>query len=519
LRRQKSLRPAKVDVDLPMLSRPSQLSFAAGAFVLAAVCFAGCRSADVGGHAASPSAQATVSPATTSTPAIDRSAPQGAAADVVPATFRTVENGGAPLAPPPPGTGDNCDDDPFAGQTQLDPDILVAVVRERNPSLAAMSAAWQAAAERYPQAVSLEDPQLTLAMGPGTFGDPTHDVAWMVEGSQKLPWPGKRDLRGQKAQAEASAARLDLDDAEVRLVAATRTALWDYYLVRRQEELNAENRVAVGHFRDTAQSKYRANQVTQQDVLEADVELAEIERRQFELSRMDTVAVARINTLLHRAADHLLPPPPSRPPAAPPSIAWLQQFAAERRPDLASIGAQLRAELAAVDLAQRDYYPDLDVVARYDAFWQGTDKQLAPMVGVNMNVPLDNARRQAAIREASARVEQRRWEYESRLDEIHSEVQTAYAQLIETDKVLAVYRQTILPAARQYADSAQGNYTANTLDFLHLIDAQRRLIGVREQYEGALAERERRWAELQRAAGGSWPSGASPEAIPAPPGS
>ena len=174
-------------------------------------------------------------------------------------------------------------------------------MRERNPSLAAMSAAWQAAAERYPQAVSLEDPKLSVAMGPGTFGDPTHDVAWMVEGSQKFPWPGKRDLRGQQAQAEASAARLDLDDAEVRLIAATRLALWDYYLVRRQEELNGENRVAVGHFRDTALSKYRAGQVTQQDVLEADVELAEIERRQFELNRIDTVSVARINTLLHRA--------------------------------------------------------------------------------------------------------------------------------------------------------------------------------------------------------------------------
>ena len=128
---------------------------------------------------------------------------------------------------------------------------------------------------------------------------------------------------------------------------------------------------------------------------------------------------------------------------------------------------QIRAEQAAVDLAKRDYYPDLEVFARYNGFWQGqTGRQLAPMVGVNMNVPLDNARRQAAVREASDRTEQRRWEYQARLDEIHAQVQTAYAQLLETDKVLAVYRQTILPAARQYLDSAQGNYTANTLDFL-----------------------------------------------------
>jgi outer membrane protein TolC len=491
-------------------------------FILAAfACAVGCRTADSGGTNAQLSIQSSNSPAvaaTNQTPA--------PATGVLPAAYQVAENGSAPTAaappvPPSPEAGDRCDDDPFAGQKELDPDALVAAVRERNPSLAAMSAAWQAAVERYPQAIALEDPQLSTAMGPGTFGDPTHDVAWMVEGSQKLPWPGKRDLRGQKAQAEASAARLDLDDAEVRLVATTRSALWDYYLVRRQEELNAENRVAVGHFRDTAQSKYRANQVTQQDVLEADVELAEIERRQFELNRMDTVAVARINTLLHRAADHPLPPPPSHPPtvdSAPPPIAWLQQFATEHRPDLASIGAELRAELAAVDLAQRDYYPDLDVVARYDGFWQHADRPLAPMVGVNMNVPLDNARRQAAIRETSVRVEQRRWEYESRLDEIHSEVQTAYAQLVETDKVLAVYRRTILPAARQYADSAQGNYTANTLDFLHLIDAQRRLIQLREQFEEAVAEREQRWAEMERAAGGPLPPAPSSEAIPAPPG-
>ena len=169
-------------------------------------------------------------------------------------------------------------------------------------------------------------------------------------------------------------------------------------------------------------------------------------------------------------------------------------------------------------MAEREYYPDLDVVARYDGFWQGADKQLAPMVGVNMNVPLNNCRREAAAREASAKVEQRRWEYESRLDEIHAEVQTAYAQLLETDKVLAVYRQTILPAAKQYLDSAQGNYTANTLDFLHLIDAQRRLIQLREQYEGAVAEREQRWAEMERAAGGPLPPAPSSEAIPAPAG-
>lgn len=510
-----------------MPRNPIVKSTAAGIFLLsAACCCGGCRTTDnpsAGtGPPCTPLARpamqtASVEPLPSVASGEFANAPDKFAIRTVAATGTLPESSPIPTDPQTSMGGGRCDD-PFANQPQLDPEALVAAVRYRNPSLAAMAAAWRAAAEKYPQAVSLDDPQLSTAMGPGTFGDPTHDVAWMVQGSQKIPWPGKRGLRGQEAQAEASAARLDLDDAEVRLVATARLAFWEYYLVRRQQELNAENRDALRGFRDTAQAKYRAALATQQDVLESDVELAEIERRQFELDRRAIEAVARINTLLHRPPDQPLPPP-RRPDAAAavPDIGWLQQFAAQHRPDLAAIGEQLRAAQAAIDLAQRDYYPDLDLVARYDAFWQKQDRPLAPMVGLDMNVPLDNARRQAAVREASDRLDQRRWEYEARLDEVHRDVQTSYAELQESDKVLAVYRQSILPAAGQYLNAARSNYAANTLDFLHLIDAQRRLIQLREQYEQALAEREERWAELQRATGGAWPAPANPELIPPPP--
>ena len=395
-------------------------------------------------------------------------------------------------------------DDFLTAQRELDPEQLVAEVLRRNPSLQAMVAAWQAAAQRYPQVVSLEDPMLSLAMGPGTFGDPNHDVAWMVEGSQKIPWCGKRDLRGRQAQAEASAAHWDVDDAELRLVESTKLALLDYYLVRRDLALNAEGlRLAQG-FRETADSHYRNNLVTQQDILQADLELSELRRRQFELERMDRVAAARINTLLHRPADQLLPPPPSRLPeiAAAPPLQVVEQFASERRPDLMALGARLRAEQAAVAIAERDYYPDLDVVGRYDGFWQGADRNLAPLVGVNLNVPLDNERRRAAIREAQFRANQRRAELEAKLDEVQGDVAIAYRQLEESRRTIELFEMSILPVAEQNLASAQSNYTANKIDFLRLIEAARQSVMLREKREEALADYHRRLAELERASAG-----------------
>ncbi len=378
-----------------------------------------------------------------------------------------------------------------------------------------MIAAWQAAAQRYPQVVSLEDPMLSLAMGPGTFGDPDHDVAWMIEGSQKIPWGGKRELRGRQAQAEASAAHWDVDDAELRLVESTKLALLDYYLVRRNLELNAEALRLSQGFRETADSHYRNNLVTQQDILQADLELSELRRRQFELERMDRVAAARINTLLHRPSDGRLPPPPHQLPdiAAPLPIEAAQQLAAQRRPDVMALGARLRAEQTAVALAERDYYPDLDFVGRYDGFWQRQDRNLAPLVGVNLNVPLDNERRRAAIREAQYRANQRRAELDAKLDDVQNDVTVAYRQVEESRRTLELFDKTILPVAEQNLASAQSNYTANKIDFLRLIEAARQSVTVREKREEALGNYHRRLAELERVSGGPILT-APPETIP-----
>jgi outer membrane protein TolC len=426
---------------------------------------------------------------------------------VVPAGYESV--------PCPPDPIAACDD-PFAGQTELTADVLVAAVLQRNPSLAAMVSAWQAAAERYPQVISLEDPMLSLALGPGTFGDPTHDVAWMVQGSQKIPWCGKRELRGQQARAEASAARMDVDDAELRLAETAKLALVDYAFARRDLALNAENLKLAQGFHDDAESRYRNNLVTQQDVLQAELEIDELRRRTFELKRMEQVAIARINTLVHLPADHRLPPPGKLSDiGALPSLGTLQQLAIDRRPDLMALGARLQAEQTAVELAEREYYPDLNVVGRYDAFWQHADRQLAPMVGIDMNVPLDNERRRAAIREAQHRVDERRADYEAKVDEIHGEVQAAYEEVVESRRTVELFRQTISPAAQQNFDSALANYKTGRVDFLRLIDANRQLIALGEQNERALADLHQHLAGLERAAGGPLPETA---VEPLPPG-
>jgi outer membrane protein TolC len=397
-------------------------------------------------------------------------------------------------------------DDPFSGQSELSLSQLVAEVRRRNPSLQASLAAWAAAAERYPQVVALDDPLLQSMFAPGSFPSSSNvQSSYYLGIAQKVPWSGKRALRGQVAQAESNAAAFDSQEVQLRLAEATRLAYFDYYLVYREIEINTATSEDFRQFRETANEKYVSNLVTQQDVLQADVELAKLESRRIELEQNERVTVARINTLLHRIPDIPLPAPPralevsdNLPPAD-----LLRQLALEQRPELASQAARIQAEQASIALACKEFYPDFEFMGRYDQFW--TDVEQRPQVGMNMNIPLNQSRRKAAVREAMFRLNKQRAEYEQQVDNIRRDVQTAFARLDASRRTVHLYVDKILPAAQGNVASANAGYVAGNVDFLRLIEAQRELLELREKHQEAIADFHRRQAELERVVGAPIP--------------
>jgi outer membrane protein TolC len=375
----------------------------------------------------------------------------------------------------------------------LQVDALIQEVQAVNPSLEAAVEAWHAAAQRYPQMVSLEDPMFGFMKG--TWG------GWMAEASQKIPWPGKLRLRGNVAAAEADAAQWDVEDTRLMLAEAAAMAFYDYYQADRQLAVNSSNTALMQQFRETAKVRYEAAQVSQQDVLQADVELADLEARHAELRQERKTAAARINTLLHREADHPLAPPPNKVavPDALPARESLAGLALEARPDLAAQMARIRQEEYGLALAYKDYYPDVEIAAKHDHFMP---MDMQNQVGMNFNVPIYRQKRHAAVCEASAKLRQRRAELEARIDQVRFEVESAWDRVSERRTVVRLYEQKILPAAEANVQSARINYTAGKVDFLRLVEAERQLREQQDKYHGTVAEYHRRMAQLQRAVGG-----------------
>lgn len=378
---------------------------------------------------------------------------------------------------------------------------LVAEVEARNPSLQAMVAAWQAAAAKYPQAVALDDPMFMAMLAPAALGAPDVAGGQQLQVTQRFPWPGKRRARGAMAQSEADAAYHDAQDARVQLALMTQMAYYDYYLVRQHLRIIAQSIDIVTQFRETAQIRYQTNLVPQQDVLQADLELAELTRRELELKRMERIAAARINTLLRRPADAPLPAPAALPELVPlQEPALLVSQALSQRDDLAAIAHRIEAEEAALRLACKDYYPDVDVIGAYNAMMP--EKEMWGQIGVGLNIPLYRQKRHAAVEEAQSRIHQRVAEYEQKQLDIEYEVQSAYERLAESRKVVDLYREKLIPTAEQNVAATRASYENAKATFLDLAQTQRELIELREKEQEAIVSLHQRQAELERALGG-----------------
>jgi cobalt-zinc-cadmium efflux system outer membrane protein len=458
-------------------------------------------------------AAAAIQPVVHQTPASPKDSPQPSSAPARPAGPGSAaapagsKDGPAPSAGTPSQQGS-----PFAGASELSVEALVQEVLARNPTLPEMVAAWQAASARYPQVTSLDDPLLGTALAPAAIAHPDMR-GYRVELFQRYPWPGKLQTRGEKALAEASAVGREVENARQQLTELARDAFYEYYLVYRAREVNAEILRLLRESRQTAETRYKTGQGSQQDLLLLDVEIGSRKDRDLSLDRLREVAAARINTLMHLPTDLPVPPPPEavEVPDELPDPRELQARAQAERLDLLALRDRIAAAQASLKLAGLEYYPDFDVMAAYDAMWD--QSEMRPQVAVRINLPVRMAKRSGAVAEAQARLAQLYAELVRRTDQAGFEVKQGYEQARESQRSVRLFEKEVLPAARLNVKSAQAAYQTGQIPLLVLLESQRSLSDVEDRYYEATAQFFRRRTALERALTG--PPSAAPTPMPA----
>jgi outer membrane protein TolC len=151
-------------------------------------------------------------------------------------------------------------------------------------------------------------------------------------------------------------------------------------------------------------------------------------------------------------------------------------------------------------LAYKEFCPDFEVAAGYDAFWDVRSQR--PEVNVRLNLPIYLAKRRAAVDEAEARIAERKADLARQTDQVNFQVQEAYEKVARSEQSVGLYEKTILPDAKKNVEAARSAYETAKIPFVTLIEAQRNRVMLLDQYYEAVADYFRRRAALERAVGG-----------------
>jgi outer membrane protein TolC len=342
--------------------------------------------------------------------------------------------------------------------------------------------------------------------------------------SQMFPWFGKLDLRGNIAFANAQAEAQRFEAAGLDLADRVTRAWFEYAWLHQAAATARENRDLLMRLESVARSRLRVGAVSQADVNRAQVELGRLDDQARSLEDMLGPAAAQLNAVLGRPAQARLagaPIAPSRQVVQPlperSEEEWLQ-LARRGNPELAASRHEVTREQQSIELARKDYYPDIMLGVEYardgGARMAMRDGGGADMVVgmISVTVPIRRGRYDAGVREARARADAAARAVEAREYGLDAELKSALFTYRDTARRLSLYGGTLVPTARQSMATTEAAYRTGDVGFSDLVDAQRVLLEFELAHERAAADRAGALARIRALVGpgaGSWAPGVS----------
>src|SRR2546425_2911269 len=283
---------------------------------------------------------------------------------------------------------------------------LVREALEHNPEIQVAARTLEAKRARVGQAAALPDPMLMYGViNEGrpvpfqTLGERDFSEAY-VGISQDLPFPGKRRLRKEAAQEEVEAAQSAYEGARRRVAAEVAEAYYDLYATHAGLDLVEESARLLDQLIKVAHTRLSVGQTSQQDVLDAEVEMSRLEERRTEHAARRAILEERLRSLLYRrTAEPLGRPTPVTPTPLPGPLDALLRQAEEQSPAITEKARMVAQAERQADLAKRDRKPDFSVNFTYH-----NRGRLDPMYsfGGTLTLPNLHGRQGHAVEEAVA---------------------------------------------------------------------------------------------------------------------
>lgn len=386
---------------------------------------------------------------------------------------------------------------------------LVKEAEQNNPEIAAALHGWQAATHVPKQVAALPETEVSVqqfAVGsPRPFaGFSNSNFAYIGFGaSQDLPWPGKRGLRGMVAELEANSVHEDAEAVRRRVIEALKLTYFRLGYIQQTLGVLLQSDQTLNQVQQVIESRYRVGQGNQQDVLKAQLQHTKILQEIVHHHQEEGQLEAQLKQILNRLQNS---PDIVAEPLTPTFLLYndtqLLQFAQEKNPDVRSKQQMLRRNETRVELAHKDFRPDL--MASY--MYQHTNGQTPDYYMATFGIRLPNRGRQKAeLAEAEENRLRAQQELQAQIQQALSDIKQQYVLVRNSEERLNIYKGGLIPQADATFRAGLAAYQANRQDFETLLSSFLDVLNLDLNYRQELADHEAALARLERLTGVSLP--------------
>ena len=391
------------------------------------------------------------------------------------------------------------------GQAPEDP-YLAKLIHDAiawSPQLKAAQSALDAERAKVPQAGALPDPMVSLGYQNDGFRKFTYGESGFAFAqlgvSQSFPYPGKRRLKEQIAQAGVAAADAASERVRRDLVADLKRAYFDLLRVRGQRALLETQGKLWDQMAQASQAKVEAGTGATADLLRAQLERMRLSQRAAELEGRAAGLEAELDRLAGRAPGAPIEGADleSLPLPAPPDGSEAERALADS-PEVEEARHHLVHYQQEVDLAKLELRPDFTVGAAYMP--QGSLPGMWS-VSVGFSVPLWSGRKQKqAVAQARAEAEGEGYRIHDLEQRLGALTRARAARLKADLGVAKLYRDGLLAQSDAAYQAALAQFAAGSASFRQALEALSDRLKDRSDYLDALAQARFDAIELERAA-------------------
>jgi len=377
-------------------------------------------------------------------------------------------------------------------------DLLHGLI-QNNPEIQAARSRFEAATKRPSQAGTLPEPTARYTnFGVGHPFSRLNASEFAYQGlgvSQEFPFPGKLALASEEAKREAEGVQQNYRAVVLDVTARLKVAYYEWLTVNKAIELTRKHSDLLSRFEEIARNQYTVGKGLQQDVLKAQLEVSTLEQQLAMLDERRQRAEAEIASLLAAPSVVLRAPGEIQPSAFSISLDELIR-ATNDSPRVRAEQKMVDARAVGINRSLKDFRPDFGVNLEWD-HTGGTFPEHY-MATVEVKIPIYYARKQRyALEESYSKLREAKQNYQAAQQQSIYQVKDQYLSIQSSERILNLYKTTLIPQAQLTVDSSASAYEVGSIDFLTLLANLTNLISLDRQYYDELARHEEAIVRLE----------------------